>query len=335
MPIDSGKLSLVRALGRSLAEKDLSDVNLLLHELQLTEIGYSSWQSDYEGRATLAMGRIRNLPRAELDSLGAAIAHLFDESLDVPVGHPVAPLTLFASHLSTQADFVAAVAQDLSLWGIQLFVAHEAIEPDFEWQREIESTLSTCDAGVAFLLPEFVSSLWCDQEIGWLLGRGVPCLPLKFQGRDPYGLLGKKQARTIGDAMTATHVAEAIRDWIQTKPELAPQFNASLVEALKASPSFNKTDKIWLLLHTATDMQDLQVAGLLAAIRDNDQVYNAHGGTEEEPGPYKELAMRLATKQPGFAANLELAREVAVMRGLESVLLDAGFTAAIPDDPWA
>lgn len=341
MAIDVEKLALLRALGASLAEKELSDVNLLLHELGLNELSYNAWYGDdrwdvsQAERSTAVLERIRDLPRGDIDSLGTAVARLYDETITVSAPSAVRPLFLFASHLSTQKDFVGAVAQDLALWGITMFVAHEAIEPDLEWQQEIEKALSHCHAGVAFLLPEFSSSRWCDQEVGWLLGRGLPCLALKFRGQDPYGPLGKKQARSIHDSMTAAQVAQAIIEWLQTKPELALQVNASLVEALKSSTSFNKTDRIWAQLHAADGMQDDQVAGLLAAIRDNDQVYNASGGTEEEFGPYKELVMRLATRQPGFEANVDLAREVAALRGLEHVLLDAGVTATPPADPWA
>jgi len=336
--IDVEKLALLRALGSSLAEKELSDVNLLLHELGLNELSYSTWYGDDRweptpvDRSTAVLERIRDLQRPDVDSLGDAVARLYDETITVTTGGTVGPLFLFASHLSTQKEFVGEVGVELERWGIQLFVAHDSIEPDLEWQQEIEKALAMCHAGVVFLVREFSQSRWCDQEVGWLLGRGVPCYALKFRGQDPYGLLGKKQARTISDAMTAAQVAQAIMDWLDNKSELKPHTHASLVEALKASRSFKRTDLIWERLHDAEGLQAAQVAGLLTAIRDNDQVYNANGGTEEEFGPYKELVLKLAIRQPGFEANVDLAREVAKLQKLEHVLLDAGVTDAPPSE---
>jgi hypothetical protein len=340
--IDVEKIAVLRTLSASIADKELSDVNLLLHEAGVPEISYNSWWGDDRwepgagDRTALVLERIRDLTREDVNDLALAVSKLYDEEVSGAPTTPAEPLYLFASHLATQKDLVGAVSDELALWGIRLFVAHDAIEPDAEWQREIERALSACHAGVAFLHPDFIASRWCDQEVGWLLGRGVPCLALKFQGQDPYGPLGKKQARTIGDAMTAAHVAQAVMDWVATKPALAPYVNASLVVALKESGSFNKTDRIWARLYTAQGMQDAEVAGLLTAIRDNDQVYNASGGTEEETGPYKELAMKLALRQPGFAANLELAQEVARIRELDDVLAAAGIdtTAGTEDPPF-
>jgi TIR domain len=338
MAIDVEKLMLLRELGASLAEKELTDINLLLHELGLTEIAYNPWYGDGDewepgpaDRALVVIDRIRDLPRAEVDELAIAVSRLYDVDLSTRAKETAVPLVLFASHLSTHRDLVGAVGNALSHLGITLFVAHDSIEPDLEWQQEIERFLSTCHAGVAFLWPGFTESMWCDQEIGWLLGRGVPCFALKFQGQDPYGLLGKKQAKSVPDFMTADQVAEAIISWLETKPQLATHFQASLVEALKVSANFRTTDQIWAGLQNAEGMQPAQVAGLLVAIRDNDQVFNASGGAR---GPYKELLLKLALRQPGFEANTVLAREVASIRNLESILLDADITTA-DQDPWS
>lgn len=343
MAIDVEKLALLRALGSSLAEKELSDVNLLLHELGLEEItsnawyGNDRWDPTLSDRATAVLERIRDLPRPDVSSLRDAVSRIYDEAVDPGSEGPARPLNIFASHLATQKDFVGEVGQELERWGIELFVAHDSIEPDLEWQQEIEKALSTCHAGVAFLLPGFVESRWCDQEVGWLLGRGVPCYALKFLGQDPYGPLGKKQARSVPDSMTALHVAQAIFDWLKTKPGLEAPLYASLVEALKASRNFKTTDRIWELLHDAEGLQSAQVAGLLTAVRDNDQVYGDSGGTEGGGfGPYAELILRLVTQQPGFEANLPLAREVAKLRGLERILSEAGVTDLASElDPWA
>lgn len=326
MPIDVEKLALLRSISHALAERELVEVNLLLHEAGLNEINWGSWYDDrYDvttaDRASAVLEVIRDLPRMAVDELAIAVRQLFEVSIEVQAQDEVKPLSLFASHLASQKALVGEVGKHLDEWGITLFVAHDSIEPDQEWHAEIERALRTCDAGVVFLFPKFKASNWCDQEVGWLLGREIPCYALKFQGEDPYGPLGKKQAFTVRDEMTAAQIGDAIIEWMGTKAGLASRLSASFVEALKASWNFNRTDRVWARLYTVTALGANEVAGLLTAIRDNDQVYNASGGIRGgETGSYAELAFKLAMNQPGFEANEDLAREVAKMRGLEGLL---------------
>lgn len=326
MPIDVEKLALLRSLSNALAEHELGDVNLLLHEAGLTEIGWGAWYNE-EWEPTLAdkantvLSVIRDLPRPAVDELAVAVRELFAASIEIRDSSDPEPLKLFASHLATQKVIVGGVGDELKRWGIELFVAHDSIEPDLEWQAEIERALRESHAGIVFLFPGFRESAWCDQEVGWLLGREVPCYALKFQDQDPYGPLGKKQAFTVRDEMTSTDIAAAILSWLQTKPGVSSNLDASFVEALKGSRSFRRTDQVWEHLKNASGMGPSQVAGVLTAIRDNDQVYNAHHASADgESGPYAALLFKLALEQPGFSANEDLASEVARSRGLEELL---------------
>lgn len=329
MAIDVEKLSLLRSIANALAERDLVDVNLLFHEAEFDEISWGSWYQDgYDvdpaDRAAAVLSVIRDANRSAVDELGVAVRQLFEAEIEVETKEDPKPLFVFASHLESQRALVGEVGKHLADWGIQLFVAHESIEPDLEWHGEIERALRSCDAGVVFMFPGILESRWCDQEVGWMLGRELPCYALKFQGEAPYGPLGKKQAFAVRDEMTSAQIGDAIVDWLGTKPALLTRFNASLVEALKMSGSFNRTDRVWARLHTATGMGSAEVAGILSAVRDNDQVYKARGGVPDgETGPYAELAFKLVLRQPGFEANGELAAEVARLRGLENLLPSA------------
>ena len=336
MAIDIEKLALLRSLSAAMSDLELADVNLLLHEAGTNELKWNDWYGDDRWevspaeRANTLLTGIRDLPRDLVGELAVAVRQLFEVSIEIHSGEEPEPLKLFASHLAAQKAIVGAVGEELKLWGVELFVAHDSIEPDREWQAEIERALRTSHAGVVFLFPDFERSEWCDQEVGWLLGREVPCYSLKFQGRAPYGPLGKKQAFTVRDEMTASDISTAILAWLGTKAELTSSLNGAFVEALKSSRSFNRTDQIWDRLRNATGMGATQVAGLLSAIRDNDQVYKARGvGADGEGATYSELIFKLALEQPGFAANDQLAGEVARSRGLESLLPES--PSAEPD----
>jgi hypothetical protein len=92
------------------------------------------------------------------------------------------------------------------------FVAHKDIEPDEEWQHEIESALSTCHALVGLLHEGFAKSTWTQQEVGWALGRGVPVLMVALD-EIPTGFKSARQA-SLARSATAREVASRIVVWL-------------------------------------------------------------------------------------------------------------------------
>lgn len=102
-------------------------------------------------------------------------------------------LKVFISHLTDQREQAGQIKTALDRYGMSGFVAHNDINPTVEWQIEIERALSTCDMLVALLHPDFVASKWCDQEVGYTLGRGVPVFVVRY-GTDPHGFVSRFQA---------------------------------------------------------------------------------------------------------------------------------------------
>lgn len=100
---------------------------------------------------------------------------------------------VFLSHVSRHKTRIAALAADLESSEFACFVAHEEIEPSLEWQRVIESALSSCDVLVAYVTPDWPQSKWCDQEVGWGLSRGVVVVTADA-GEMAYGFIARLQA---------------------------------------------------------------------------------------------------------------------------------------------
>lgn len=100
---------------------------------------------------------------------------------------------MFISHKVENKISASNLKSCMEVYGISGFVAHEDIKPSKEWQQEIENALKTAHALCAIITPKFITSTWCDQEVGFALGRGLLCIPIKKEA-DPYGLLGKYQA---------------------------------------------------------------------------------------------------------------------------------------------
>lgn len=324
--MDISKLRLLKSTAEDMARMSSSDLNLVLYEAGLGQVPGNWHEDQYNGetsdedRKEMAQFILRDCSLAQITELATALQQVFDAEQEHLIPAEPEPLILFASHLSSQRKFIKEIATALEQLNVSLFVAHSDIPVDSEWHAAIESSLQRADAGVVFLQPSFIESSWCDQEVGWLLGRGVPVFPLKFAHQDPYGPLGKKQARPVSAASTAGTVAEFIMEWIATKPALGAHLNASLVIALQESHSYALTDRIWKYLSSANELTSQQVAIMTTAFRDNDQVY---GAACKVQGPdynswYPEIILDKIMQQPGYEDNQELVLEAAKLRGLEA-----------------
>ena len=169
-----------------------------------------------------------------------------DDPFDV---WPPGRIRLFFTHTSQHKLIVGAVANVLETWPMACFVAHEEIEPSLAWQEVIESALRTCHALVAFVTDDFRGSAWCDQEIGWALGRGLVIIPVRLEA-DPHGFVGAIQAIPARlneePAAVAERIATALATaaFRTTRPGtelLIDPLADAIVDQFCVSPSFNLT----------------------------------------------------------------------------------------------
>jgi hypothetical protein len=179
-------------------------------------------------------------------------------------------LRLFLSHVSAHKVAVSRLKWEFGKFGISSFVAHEDIEPNLEWQREIELALRSMHAFVALLTPDFHDSKWTDQEVGFALGKGVLVIPVRL-GLDPYGFIGKLQG-SRGQLDAPDKIASGVVDLLLKNKTTAGTMREALVVGLEKSPSFAASKEI------AGKMEDLkyftseQLARMEAACKDNFQV---------------------------------------------------------------
>lgn len=137
---------------------------------------------------------------------------------------------LFISHLSVDKLKATRLRECLVPYSISGFVAHEDIHPTLEWQSEIERALYSMDSFIAVHTKGFSASHWCQQEVGFAIGRGMKVISLKM-GEDPTGFIGKHQALSRKDR-TAEQIAKEIdallADDVRTSTKLAEAKKAAL-----------------------------------------------------------------------------------------------------------
>ncbi len=180
---------------------------------------------------------------------------------------------LFLSHLSKNKKAALALKEELQNYGIDVFVAHEDIEPSREWVREIEKALSTCDALAALLTSGFHNSDWTDQEVGMAISRRVLIVPLMLV-LTPYGFMGKYQGADIRK-LDAKAVAEEIFKLLASHNLTGKLITEALVSKLEDARSYDEANKTAHLLSRVSYWDSETIRRLETAKEKNDQVDGA------------------------------------------------------------
>lgn len=187
-------------------------------------------------------------------------------------------LRVFISHLSKNKVFASALQAEMAKLGISGFVAHEDIEPDEEWQNEIERALRTCDALVALLHDGFNESTWTDQEVGYALGRGVPVFSVRLD-MSPFGLFGKKQAFN-GKGKELSKIANELHTSYLKHPKTQGLLCNQIVDSFCNSSSFATARDICTSLEKLPIWKSDYTKNIRSAVDNNSQIASSWGVPE-------------------------------------------------------
>ncbi len=190
---------------------------------------------------------------------------------------------LFLSHCSSRKAEVGELKKALGALGVCGFVAHDDIEPSQLWQSEIERALRTCEALAAVISDDFASSLWCDQEVGFALGRSIPVFPIQC-GRPPHGFIGKVQALPLRRDEPLASRANALIDLLLESPLTAASMTTALVRACAEAASFANAKAATAALETVSSLTEAHAKIMKEALKANSQVKDAFGVPERLRG---------------------------------------------------
>jgi hypothetical protein len=184
---------------------------------------------------------------------------------------------VFLSHKASVKRQTAKLKEELAIFGISAFVAHEDIKPTREWVLDIESALNSMDAFVALMTRSFHESDWTDQEVGYALCRGVPVASVRL-GLDPYGFIGRFQAIPGGWEGLAVKIASA---FINNGKAFA-----AYIDALRVCSSFDNGNTLAEVLQDIEEITSENIDGLVDAYNTNGEVRGAFGFNGTRPGVY-------------------------------------------------
>jgi hypothetical protein len=211
------------------------------------------------------------------EHLGLAVDSKAATSLD-PAFWQKGMLRLFISHLATHKAWAAQLKESLLDFGISAFVAHNDIKPTLEWQNQIETALATCDALVALLHEKFHESQWTDQEIGFVMGRGMPAFAVRL-GETPYGFIGRFQAFN-GKHLEPPELAEELFNAYRTNKQTKDKMAEVIIRLFENSSSFAEAKTRIVYVEQLDIWRPSFSVRIDAAVTNNGQVEGSWGVPE-------------------------------------------------------
>lgn len=232
------KIELLRKLARGLVEaNDTEDaVDLVLRQFGFP-VAFRSGKSLEAYALAQLEGGGSDEALVELDEylFGGGSREELDAS-DLP--WESGTFRLFISHTHEHRAVASGMRDLFAVWRIDAFVAHVDIEPTKRWEQVIEAALATCDAMTALITDDFITSRWCDQEVGYCLARTVPIVPVKL-GADPHGFIAKFQAVTPKHPDRPAWIADEVFRVLARHAATANAMAAPAVYRYAASTNFN------------------------------------------------------------------------------------------------
>lgn len=186
-------------------------------------------------------------------------------------------LRLFLSHRDRYKSSARELAEALEPYGVSVFVAHDAIKPMKEWQREILNGLMTMEVMLVLLTDDFHESHWTNQEIGFALAKGTPIICVKVGTIDPKGFIGSRQAlksslEEIFDVASQVH--RALINEIGQEGRL----KEILIEAFVSSENYDDTiSSLKRLKATADNLSESELNRIIEGYARNSQLHSCHG----------------------------------------------------------
>ena len=186
-------------------------------------------------------------------------------------------IKVFLSYHHSVRKIAGRMKGYLSALGMDVFLAHEDLEPSDEWQEEILKKLRECDVFIPLLTKNFHSSLWTDQETGIAVARNKLIVPVKFSVV-PYGFIGKFQALKARKELDDT--CWRIVQKVASKPAFRKGMRDGVIKAFLESRSFEESARRAKMLVKFEPFSVTQLNRIVEGGARNTQIYGGRAARD-------------------------------------------------------
>lgn len=190
-----------------------------------------------------------------------------------------APIEIFLSHANKDKKIAKKLADELSKYGLKVFVAHEDIEVGGKRESILFNKIKECDLFVALLSENFHSAQYTDHEVGIAYGLNKLVFPIRIDDTMPYGFMSKFQAKKISKEIDTNEITKVFFTMVAKSDKGAEMMN-KIIEEFEDSNSYDRANYNASILSQYSEFSIEQLNRIAEAFLNNDQI---SGGFTSKP----------------------------------------------------
>ena len=180
-------------------------------------------------------------------------------------------IEIFLSHADKDKKIAKKLADELSNYGMKIFVAHEDIKIGEKWETTLFNKIKECDLFVVLLSENFHEAKYTDHEVGIAYGLDKFIFPIRIDDTMPYGFMSKFQAKKISPEIDREEVVKVFYSMV-SKSEKGLEMMNNLIEEFSESDSYVTANNLALILSQYSEFSNEQLNRIAKAFLDNDQI---------------------------------------------------------------
>lgn len=188
-------------------------------------------------------------------------------------------MKIFLSYSSLDRSLAGQVKSELEKYGLEVFLAHEDIEPLAEWANTIFAELKACDIFLPILTENFDESDWTDQETGIAFAFGKLIIPLKFTN-NPHGFISRIQALPM-DINKIPASCDKVVKLIASKPAVGDSFRNALIIKFGSSRDWSEAASNANRICSFENYTPQQLTEIIRLAITNNQIYGSFSAKRE------------------------------------------------------
>ena len=193
-------------------------------------------------------------------------------------------LKVFLSYNETNMgeQTAAGLKTALSAAHIDAIMARHSIAPGAKWEPTIRNYLEESSALICVATSGYSTRPWCQQEVGWALGRHAPILWIQYEpNEEPCGFLASQQALMADNADDHSDVATSVATWLATNSNTRDDMAETLLNALENVETYEESRHVANLLAKLNWLTTDEWSRVEKAAANNDQVRDARIWTRD------------------------------------------------------
>ena len=207
----------------------------------------------------------------------------------------------FLSHSDEDKKIARKLANNLAIYGFDVFVAHDDIEIGDEWEETLIEKIKNCELFLALLSKNFHEARFTDHEIGIATAFNKQIFPIRIDDTKPYGFMSKFQAKKI--SLNINHdeiknLAESLMKYTDEGKNVVDR----VIEKLENAGSFSDANYAAEILFEYRNLTYKQINTIAKAFLSNHQI---SGGWTARPSCLDFLAKNWESVDKEYQSRLQ------------------------------